>query len=106
MDLDYARDLPPEPTSADGFKNNGQSLGMSAEQLEYYLQIAREAMEKAGMKCAMQCYDAADKCEKACPASAADGEACRTTCAETGDGCRKSCPGGGGEPTEADPMPD
>jgi hypothetical protein len=64
------------------------------------------AMEKAGMKCAMQCYDAEDKCEKACPASAADGEACRTTCAETGDGCRKSCPGGGGEPTEADPMPD
>ena len=47
LDLDYARDLPPEPTSADGFKNNGQSLGMSAEQLEYYLQIAREAMEKA-----------------------------------------------------------
>jgi len=42
----------------------------------------------------------------ACPASAAAGAACRPTCAAPGAGCRPSCPGGGGEPTEADPMPD
>ena len=47
LDLDFARELPPEPKSADGFKNNGGALGMSAEQLEYYLQIARDAFSKA-----------------------------------------------------------
>jgi hypothetical protein len=47
MDLDYARDLPPEPASADGFQNNGQALGVSADQLEYYLAIARDALSKA-----------------------------------------------------------
>lgn len=47
LDLDFARELPPEPKSADGFKNNGGALGMSAEQLEYYLQIARDALAKA-----------------------------------------------------------
>jgi hypothetical protein len=62
--------------------------------------------EKAGDECTVQCYDAENTCEKACPAASANGEACRAKCAETGDSCRKACPGGGGEPTEADPMPD
>ena len=46
VNLDFAKDLPPEPASADGFKNNGLALGMSAEQLEYYLTIARTALGK------------------------------------------------------------
>lgn len=43
----YAADLPPEPTSPDGFQNNGAVLGMSPLQLEYYLQTARQGLEKA-----------------------------------------------------------
>ncbi len=62
--------------------------------------------DQPGMECTTQCYDAEDTCEKACPASAEDGEACRATCAETGDGCRQACPGGGGEPTDENPIPD
>ena len=46
LDLDFARTLPPEPASPDGFKNNGRSLRMSPEQLEYYLQIARDVLDK------------------------------------------------------------
>ena len=37
LKMDYARDLPPDAVSADGFNNNGRSLRMSALQLEYYL---------------------------------------------------------------------
>ena len=47
INLDYAGDLPPEPASEDGFRNNGQALGISADQLEYYLTIARDALGKA-----------------------------------------------------------
>ncbi|MEC8557301.1 MAG: DUF1592 domain-containing protein [Planctomycetota bacterium] len=47
IDLDFARDLPPEPLSADGFKNNGAALGISPLQMEYYLKAARLAMDKA-----------------------------------------------------------
>lgn len=47
VDWDYAADLPPEPTSPDGFQNNGSVLGMSPLQLEYYLQTARRGLEKA-----------------------------------------------------------
>ena len=46
LDMDYARDLPPDPVSADGFRNNGQSLRMSALQLEYYLDTARRALDR------------------------------------------------------------
>ena len=46
LDLDFARKLPPEPASPDGFRNNGQSLRMSPDQLEYYLGIARDALGK------------------------------------------------------------
>jgi len=44
--LNFAKDLPPEPSSPDGFKNNGASLGMSPLQIEYYLEAARLAMDK------------------------------------------------------------
>ena len=47
IDMDYARDLPPEPASRDGFLNNGLSLQMSALQLEQFLSTARRALDKA-----------------------------------------------------------
>lgn len=47
IDLDYAKNLPPEPRSKDGFKNNGHALGISPLQMEYYLAAARYAMSKA-----------------------------------------------------------
>lgn len=46
IDMDFARDLPPEPASKDGFRNNGSSLGMSPLQLETYLEAARAALAK------------------------------------------------------------
>jgi len=47
IDYDFSQNLPPESTSPDGFKNNGQNLGISPLQIEYYLQAARTAMQKA-----------------------------------------------------------
>ena len=46
LEMDYARDLPPDPVSADGFLNDGHSLQMSSLQLEYYLQTARRALDR------------------------------------------------------------
>ncbi|MHC4877122.1 MAG: DUF1592 domain-containing protein [Planctomycetota bacterium] len=46
LDMDYARDLPPDSVSEDGFTNNGESLQMSALQLEYYLDAARRALDR------------------------------------------------------------
>jgi hypothetical protein len=46
LEMDYARDLPPDAVSADGFHNNGRSLQMSSLQLEYYLATARRAMDR------------------------------------------------------------
>ncbi|MEC9095601.1 MAG: DUF1587 domain-containing protein, partial [Planctomycetota bacterium] len=46
LEMDYARDLPREGASPDGFKNNGQSLQMTAIQLEYYLDAARRALDR------------------------------------------------------------
>lgn len=46
LDMDYARDLPPEGLSPDGFRNNGQSLQMTAIQLEYYLDAARRGLDR------------------------------------------------------------
>lgn len=47
IQFNFARDLPPESASADGFHNNGATLGISPLQIEYYLQAARLAMDKA-----------------------------------------------------------
>ena len=47
VDLDFAAELPPEPTSSDGFKNNGASLGISPLQVELYLNAARNGLAKA-----------------------------------------------------------
>jgi len=46
LDMDYTRDLPPDSVSADGFTNDGRALGMSAMQLEYYLDTARRALDR------------------------------------------------------------
>ncbi len=45
--LDYSKDLPPETNSQDGFKNSGAVMGMSAMQMEYYLQAAQRGLSKA-----------------------------------------------------------
>ena len=47
LEMDYARDLPPDGMSAEGFRNNGRSLQISSLQLEYYLATARRAMDRA-----------------------------------------------------------
>lgn len=47
IDTDYIRNLPPDSVSVDGFKNNGSVLQLSALQLEYYLQAARDGLAKA-----------------------------------------------------------
>ena len=47
IQFDYAGNLPPESKSVDGFLNNGQVLGISPLQMEYYLAAARSAMSKA-----------------------------------------------------------
>jgi len=44
--MDYARDIPPDSLSRDGFRNNASSLRMTGLQLEYYLKAAREAMQR------------------------------------------------------------
>jgi hypothetical protein len=47
LDLDFTSDLPSDGSSRDGFKNNGEVLGMSSLQLEYYHKTAREALRHA-----------------------------------------------------------
>ena len=45
--MDYAKNLPPETLSEDGFRNNGAAIQMSDLQLEYYLESARKGLAKA-----------------------------------------------------------
>ena len=47
IEMDYAASLPPESKSSDGFENNGQTLGISPIQMEYYLKAARLGLSKA-----------------------------------------------------------
>jgi hypothetical protein len=46
LDMNYARDLPPDAISASGFRNEGLALRMSGIQLEYYLDTARRALDR------------------------------------------------------------
>ncbi len=46
IEMDFIRDLPPDSVSEDGFANNGDSLRMSALQLEAYLETARRALDR------------------------------------------------------------
>ncbi len=43
----FARDLPPEAHSEDGFQNTSETLHMSVSQLETYRRVAREALLRA-----------------------------------------------------------
>lgn len=47
VDVEFGKNLPPEALSEEGFQNNGEVLTMSSLLVEYYIQIAREALEKA-----------------------------------------------------------
>ena len=47
VDMDFAQELPPESTSADGFQNEGATLGISPLQMELYLAAARKGLERA-----------------------------------------------------------
>ena len=46
VDLDYITNFPPDSESADGMRNNGSTLQMTSEQLEYYLEAARSALDR------------------------------------------------------------
>ena len=46
IELDFSAELPPESTSEDGFQNNGETLGISPLQIEFYLRAARTALNK------------------------------------------------------------
>lgn len=43
----FARDLPPEAHSEDGFQNSSETLSMSVAQMETYRRIARKALDRA-----------------------------------------------------------
>lgn len=47
---EFARDLPPEAHSADGFQNSSETLHMSVAQLETYRRIARKALQRATVR--------------------------------------------------------
>jgi mono/diheme cytochrome c family protein len=47
VNRDFAKELPPEPMSPDGFLNNAATLEMSPTQIETYLAAARRALEIA-----------------------------------------------------------
>ena len=44
---EFARDLPPEAHSEDGFQNSSETLQMSVTQLETYRRLARKALSRA-----------------------------------------------------------
>ena len=47
LPFDFARDLPPESSSEDGFANSSELLHMSVGQLESYRRLARKALQRA-----------------------------------------------------------
>ena len=47
LPYDFARDLPPETVSEDGFKNSSEMLQMSVMQFEQYRELSRKALRKA-----------------------------------------------------------
>lgn len=44
---DFSKNFPPDSFSADGFKNNGFYMGISALQIEYYIEAANQALDEA-----------------------------------------------------------
>jgi mono/diheme cytochrome c family protein len=47
LPYDFARDLPPESASRDGFQNSSELLHMSVVQFETYRRLARKALKRA-----------------------------------------------------------
>lgn len=47
LPFDFAKDLPPETASEDGFKNSSELLQMSAMQFDYYRTLGYDALKKA-----------------------------------------------------------
>ena len=47
---EFARDLPPEAHSEDGFQNSSETLHMSVAQLETYRRLARNALRRATVR--------------------------------------------------------
>ena len=50
LPYDFARDLPPETHSEDGFENSSEMLQMSVMQFETYREIGRKALQKATVR--------------------------------------------------------
>jgi hypothetical protein len=50
LPYNFARDLPPEAHSEDGFQNSSELLRMSVSQLETYRRVAREALRRATVR--------------------------------------------------------
>lgn len=50
IELDYAKDLPPETAGRGGFQNDGSIMGMSGMQLESYLKAAQVGLDVALVK--------------------------------------------------------
>ena len=46
VDFNFARDLPEDAYSPEGMKNNGETLDVSTLQMEYYMNISRQALSK------------------------------------------------------------
>lgn len=46
VDAQFAETLPADPVSADGYRNDADLLGFSSLQLDYYLEIARDAVDR------------------------------------------------------------
>ena len=47
LPYDFAKDLPPEASSEDGFQNSSELLHMTVSQLEIYRRLARQALMRA-----------------------------------------------------------
>ena len=50
LPYDFAKDLPPEANSEDGFQNSSELLHMSVSQLESYRRLARKALGRATIR--------------------------------------------------------
>jgi len=50
LPYDFAKNLPPETTSEDGFENSSEMLQMSVKQFEKYRELGRSALEKATVR--------------------------------------------------------
>ncbi len=50
LELDFAKDLPPDPASEDGFRNSSEVLRMSASQYADYLDLNRDALIRATVR--------------------------------------------------------